>query len=79
MQSLLNQNFKLIVMLRLLKIPKNTYFDWVHYIETAQQREANILKDMLRDIWQDNYKAYGTPRLRLALADLNLHHEANRI
>lgn len=34
---------------------------------------------MLRDIWQNNYKAYGVTRLLLALADLNLYHGTNRI
>lgn len=52
------------MVLRLLKIPKTTYFDWVHHIETNRQREDHILKDLLRDIWQNNYKAYGAPRLR---------------
>ena len=66
-------------MLRLLKIPKSTYYEWVHYVETNRQREDIILKALLQDIWQNNYKAYGAPRLRLALADLNLHHGINRI
>ncbi|CDX63890.1 Uncharacterized protein BN962_00911 [Leuconostoc citreum] len=63
-----------MMVLRLLKIPKSTYFDWVHYTESQRQREDTILKALLREIWQNNYKAYGAPRLRLALADLNLHH-----
>ncbi|WP_420704555.1 IS3 family transposase, partial [Leuconostoc mesenteroides] len=33
----------------------------------------------MREIWQNNYKVYGAPRLRLALADLNLHHGTNRV
>ncbi|MBZ5961040.1 MULTISPECIES: IS3 family transposase [Leuconostoc gelidum group] len=48
-------------------------------METNQQRENNILKALLRDIWQNNYRAYGAPRLRLALADLNFYHGINRI
>ena len=44
-----------------------------------RQREDTILKALLREIWQNNYKAYGAPRLRLALADLNLHHGTNRV
>ncbi|MBZ6013636.1 transposase [Leuconostoc gelidum subsp. gelidum] len=76
---MLQQNFKLIVVLRLLKIPKSAYFDWVHHIETNRQREDTILKGLLRDIWQNNYQAYGAPRLRLALADLNLYHGINQI
>ncbi|MHC5536634.1 IS3 family transposase, partial [Leuconostoc suionicum] len=78
-QSLLKQHFKLMMVLRLLKIPKSTYFDWVHYTESQRQREDTILKALLREIWQNNYKAYGAPRLRLALADLNLHHGTNRV
>ncbi len=66
-------------MLSLLKIPKSTYFDWIHYRETARQREDHILKVLLHDIWQNNYQTYGAPRLRLALADLNLYHGTNRI
>ncbi|MBZ1525854.1 IS3 family transposase, partial [Leuconostoc mesenteroides] len=68
-----------MMVLRLLKIPKSTYFDWVHYTESQRQREDTILKALLREIWQNNYKAYGAPRLRLALADLNLHHGTNRV
>lgn len=67
------------MVLRLLKIPKSTYFDWVHYVEPNRQREDMILKALLHDIWQNNYRAYGEPRLRLALADLNLHHGTNRV
>ncbi|MGZ0906983.1 IS3 family transposase [Streptococcus thermophilus] len=67
------------MVLRLLKIPKSTYFDWVHYTESQRQREDTILKALLREIWQNNYKAYGAPRLRLALADLNLHHGTNQV
>ncbi|WP_259680178.1 IS3 family transposase [Leuconostoc citreum] len=78
-QLLLKKHFKLISVLRLLKIPKSTYYEWVHYVETNRQREDIILKALLQDIWQNNYKAYGAPRLRLALADLNLHHGINRI
>ena len=55
-----------MMVLRLLKIPKSTYFDWVHYTESQRQREDTILKALLREIWQNNYKAYGAPRLRLA-------------
>ena len=47
--------------------------------ESHRQREDTILKALLREIWQNNYKAYGAPRLRLALADLNLHHGTNGI
>ena len=53
-----------MMVLRLLKIPKSTYFDWVHYTESQRQREDTILKALLREIWQNNYKAYGAPRLR---------------
>ncbi|WP_273707869.1 IS3 family transposase [Leuconostoc mesenteroides] len=67
------------MVLRLLKIPKSTYFDWTHYVESNRHREDNILKALLHDIWQNNYKAYGAPRLRLALANLNLYHGTNRI
>lgn len=67
------------MVLRLLKIPKSTYFDWVHYTESQRQREDTILKALLREIWQNNYKAYGAPRLRLALADLNLHYGTNQV
>ena len=52
-----------MIVLRLLKIPKSTYFDWVHYTESQRQREDTILKALLREIWQNNYKAYGAPRL----------------
>ncbi|EQC53122.1 hypothetical protein LMT8_09665, partial [Leuconostoc mesenteroides subsp. cremoris TIFN8] len=69
-----------MMVLRLLKIPKTTPtligFD---YTESQRQREDTILKALLREIWQNNYKAYGAPRLRLALADLNLHHGTNRV
>ncbi|MDI6550915.1 MULTISPECIES: hypothetical protein [Leuconostoc] len=34
---------------------------------------------MLREIWQNNYKAYWAPRLRVELANLNLHYVTNRI
>ncbi|WP_273717288.1 IS3 family transposase, partial [Leuconostoc mesenteroides] len=78
-QSLLKQHFKLTMVLRLLKVPKSTYFDWAHYVESNRHREDNILKALLHDIWQNNYKVYGAPRLRLALANLNLYHGTNRI
>ncbi|MBZ1515303.1 IS3 family transposase, partial [Leuconostoc mesenteroides] len=67
------------MVLRLLKVPKSTYFDWAHYVESNRHREDNILKALLHDIWQNNYKVYGAPRLRLALANLNLYHGTNRI
>jgi putative transposase len=38
-----------MMVLRLLKIPKSIYFDWVHYIETNRKREETILKALLRD------------------------------
>lgn len=67
------------MILRLLKIPKSTYFDWVHFQESFRQREYEILKEILLEIWQRNYSAYGAPHLQLALADLNLRHRTNRI
>lgn len=67
------------MVLRLLKIPKSTCFDWAHYVESNRHREDNILKTLLHYIWQNNYKAYGVPPLRLALANFNLCHGTNRI
>jgi len=67
------------MVLRLLKIPKSTYLDWVHYVEPKGYREDTMLKALLHDIWQNNHRAYGEPRLRLALADLNFHHGTNRV
>ena len=46
-QSLLKQHFKLMMVLRLLKIPKSTYFDWVHYTESQRQRERHDLKSFV--------------------------------
>lgn len=67
-------------MLRLLKIPKRTYyFDWVNYVEPNRHNENMILKALLRDIWQNNYKDYGAPHMRLSLPDLNLYHGTKRI
>ncbi|OQJ70604.1 hypothetical protein BMS80_09185, partial [Leuconostoc pseudomesenteroides] len=40
----------------------------------------SILKSSQRGKFApEPYKAYGAPRLRLALADLNLHHGTNRV
>ena len=66
-------------MLKVLAIPKSTYFDWTHYQEPTRQREDAILTDLLLEIWQKNYRAYGAPRLKIALADLHLHHGIKRI
>jgi len=63
----------------LLRIPKSTHFNCVYYIETNRQREDNILKDLLWDTWQNYYRVYGAPCLRLALVNLNLYHGINRI
>ena len=63
----------------MLAIPKSTYFDWTHYQEPTRQREDAILTDLLLEIWQKNYRAYGAPRLKIALADLHLHHGIKRI
>jgi putative transposase len=67
------------MVLYLPKIPKSTYFGWVNYCQTVRQREDKIVKDLLRDIWQNNYKFYGVSCLRLALTDLNLHNGTNWI
>ena len=63
----------------MLVIPKSTYFDWTHYQEPTRQQEDTILTDLLLEIWQKNYRAYGEPRLQIALADLHLHHGIKRI
>jgi len=65
--------------LKVLVIPKSTYFDWTHYHESTRQREDTILTDLLLEIWQKNYHAYGAPRLKIALANLHLHHGIKRI
>lgn len=64
---------------RLLTILKSTYFDCLNYTESRRQREDTILRALLREIWQNNYKAYWAPRLRVELANLNLHYVTNRI
>lgn len=60
-------------------IPKSTYFDWTHYHEPNRRQKDTILTDLLLEIWQKNYRAYGAPRLQIALADLHLHHGIKRI
>lgn len=78
-KDLLSKGFKLVTVFKALVIPKSTYFDWTHYQEPTRQREDAILTELLLEIWQKNYRAYGAPRLKIALANLHLHQGIKRI
>ena len=68
-----------MMVLRLLKIPKSTTLIGFTILRANDNEKTRFLKALLREIWQNNYKAYGAPRLRLALSDLNLHHGTNQV
>lgn len=66
-------------MLRLIKIPRRTYYNWLHAQPSKRRKDDKLIKLNLKQIWLDNYKVYGVPRLQIALRAINFHLGARRI
>lgn len=67
------------IILTALKLPRSTYYHWKEH-RSSQHECADVkLKDRIRSIWQNNYKAYGYPRITMALQSLGIKIGAKRV
>lgn len=72
-KKLLHRGYRLIHVLRILQIARQTYYNWVHYTPTQRSIDDQKIGHLMTDIWQNNYKVYGRPRLQVALRSLGIH------
>lgn len=58
---------RLSIILSALKLPRNTYYHWKRYQPSQHERVDNQLKEKIKLIWKNNYRAYGYPRITMVL------------
>lgn len=62
-----------------LKLPRSTYYHWKKHQPSLHECTYSKLKRQIRLIWQNNYKAYGYPRITLALKSLGIKIGPKRV
>lgn len=67
------------VILTALKLPRSTYYHWKKHQPSLHECTYSKLKRQIRLIWQNNYKAYGYPRITLALKSLGIKIGPKRV
>lgn len=58
---------RLSIILSALKLPRSTYYHWKRYQPSQHERVDNQLKEKIKLIWENNYRAYGYPRITMVL------------
>ncbi|MCE6032076.1 IS3 family transposase [Lactiplantibacillus pentosus] len=58
---------RLSIILSALKLPRSTYYHWKRYQPSQHERVDNQLKEKIELIWENNYRAYGYPRITMVL------------
>ncbi|MFT8825838.1 IS3 family transposase, partial [Liquorilactobacillus mali] len=60
-------------------LARSTYYHWLNYQPSQHDRVDRHLKASIRKIWEENYRAYGYPRIKLALNRLGIIVGVKRI
>ena len=58
---------RLNIILKAIGLPRRTYYHWRNYQPSKREIENQSLIQNIKQIWRDNYKVYGYPRINLAL------------
>ncbi|WP_423802896.1 IS3 family transposase [Nicoliella spurrieriana] len=53
--------------MRAIGLPRRTYYNWKHYQASSRRKKDEVIKPKINEIWQNNYKVYGAPHLRVSL------------
>lgn len=70
---------RLSIILTALKLPRSTYYHWKEHQPSQHELEDMNLKNQIRAIWKNNYKAYGYPRITLVLQNLGIKIGPKRV
>ncbi|TLQ13865.1 IS3 family transposase, partial [Lentilactobacillus parafarraginis] len=70
---------RLWIILKALGLSKSTYYHWKHYQTSRHDKQDTILKSQIFEIWKNNYKAYGYPRITIAMRRLGVVIGPNRV
>ncbi|GED93272.1 hypothetical protein LBSG162_23770 [Lentilactobacillus buchneri subsp. silagei] len=65
--------------MKALGLSKSTYYHWKHYQTSRHDKQDTILKSQIFEIWKNNYKAYGYPRITIAMRRLGVVIGPNRV
>jgi len=58
---------RLNIILKAIGLPRRTYYHWRNYQPSKREIENQSLIQNIKQIWCDNFKVYGYPRINLAL------------
>src|SRR5699024_12363671 len=50
-----------------MNLPLSTNYQWKTYQSSQHERVDNQLKEKIKLIWENNYRAYGYPRIMMVL------------
>ena len=76
----LAENHRLTIILKALQVPRRTYYNWINYTPNYRKMLEEKVKPFLKEAWSKNYKAYGAPRLKVALQrELGINFSIRRI
>ncbi|MHA8111487.1 IS3 family transposase [Lactobacillaceae bacterium Melli_B4] len=73
------QNYRLTEILKMIKIPRRTYYHWLNHRTSKRRRLDEVIKPHLKRIWVNNYKVYGVLRLQIALRAMGFRLGTRRI
>lgn len=71
-------NHRLGRILHALQIPRRTYYNWLCHEKSDRQLENESITLSIRQIWVDNYRVYGYPRMTVALKKLGINISSGR-
>lgn len=78
-QQLRQRGYRLTMLLRKLRISRQTYYHWLHHQPSQREQEDQRIGHILLTIWRDNYIVYGRPRLQLALRSVGINIGTTRL
>jgi hypothetical protein len=61
-QDQMSRGHRITIILRAFQIPSSTYYDWLKWHPKSQNRRRNMLKELVKVLWQRR-KFYGYVRI----------------
>jgi len=71
--------FRVVKMCQVLKVSRNSYYDWLKRPVSRHQKEDRILIEKMRRIHKESYKTYGIRRIKAKLNKEGISCGKNRI
>ena len=58
---------RVMTVLRVLKIARSTFYNWVNHVPSKREQENHMVQEMAKEIWLSSDRVYGYKRIKIAL------------